>query len=94
MVPDAERKTTGITVYTTPACPYCVKVKQWLDEYGYDYTEHNVAEDREKAKEMIQQTGKRAVPQIVVDDRVIIGFQPQKIERAITQSQSQSQSQQ
>lgn len=74
---------TDITVYTTPSCPYCVKAKQWLDEHGYDYTEHNVAEDKEKAKEMIQRTGQRGVPQILVDDQSIVGFQPQKLQQAI-----------
>ncbi|MFB6190449.1 MAG: glutaredoxin family protein, partial [Candidatus Nanohaloarchaea archaeon] len=54
--------TADIQVFTTPSCPYCTKVKQWLEENDYDYDEYNVAENREKAKEMIERTGQRGVP--------------------------------
>ncbi|MFB6208246.1 MAG: glutaredoxin family protein [Candidatus Nanohaloarchaea archaeon] len=72
-----------IKVFSTPTCPYCTKVKEWLDEEGYDYEEFNVAENKEKAKEMIQRTGQRGVPQTFVGDKEIIGFPPDKIEKAI-----------
>ncbi|MFB6144744.1 MAG: glutaredoxin family protein [Candidatus Nanohaloarchaea archaeon] len=76
-----------IQVFTTPTCPYCTKVKQWLDDNGYDYEEHNVAENQEKAMEMVKKTGRRGVPQTFVGEEAIIGFQPEKIEEAI-ESQS------
>jgi glutaredoxin-like YruB-family protein len=72
-----------IEVFTTPSCPYCTKIKQWLEENNYDYEEHNVAEDKEKAKEMVEKTGKRGVPQTFVGDEAIVGFQPDKLEKAI-----------
>lgn len=72
-----------IEVFTTPSCPYCTKIKEWLEDNDYDYTEHNVAEDRDKAKEMIEETGQRGVPQTFVGDKTVIGFQPDKIEKAI-----------
>lgn len=72
-----------IEVYTTPSCPYCVKVKQWLEQNDHDYIEYNVAENREKAIEMVQKTGQKGVPQIVVGETAVIGFQPAKIQQAI-----------
>jgi len=33
-----------------------------------------VAQDRDKAKEMIQKSGQMAVPVITVDDEVVVGF--------------------
>lgn len=77
---------TDIKVFTTPSCPYCTKIKDWLDENGYDYEEFNVAEDKEKAKEMIQRTGKRGVPQTFIGDTEVIGFQPNKIQEAIEEA--------
>lgn len=77
---------TEIEVFTTPSCPYCTKIKQWLDENGHDYVEYNVAENREKAREMIQKTGQRGVPQTLVGDEAVIGFQPDKIQKKIEQS--------
>lgn len=44
-----------------------------------------MAENREKAKEMIKKTGQRGVPQTFVGGEAIIGFQPNKIEKAIGQ---------
>jgi len=78
---------TEITVYSTPSCPYCVKIKEWLDSEDLDYVEHNVAEDQEKATEMIRKTGQRGVPQTLVEkngeEKVIVGFQPQKIKELV-----------
>ena len=79
--------TVDIEVFTTPSCPYCTKIKDWLEEEGYDYTEHNVAEDKEKAKEMIQKTGQRGVPQTLVGGEQVVGFQPDKIEEVIQQQE-------
>lgn len=75
--------TDTIQVFTTPSCPYCDKVKQWLDENEYEYTEHDVAENRQKAKEMVEETGQRGVPQTFVGDETIVGFRPDKIQEAI-----------
>lgn len=74
---------TDIKVFTTPTCPYCTKIKQWLDENGHDYEEYNVADDKEKAKEMIEKTGQRGVPQTFIGDEAVVGFQPDKIQQAI-----------
>ncbi len=77
----------NITVYSTPSCPYCVKIKEWLNSEDLDYTEHNVAEDQEKAMEMIKKTGQRGVPQTIVEkdgeESVVVGFQPQKIKELV-----------
>ncbi len=74
---------TDVEVFTTPTCPYCTKLKNWLDEQGIDYTEHNVAEDREQAMRMIQRTGQRGVPQTFVGDTTIVGFDPNRIQQAL-----------
>jgi len=54
-------------------------VKEYLSQKGVTYTEKNVAQDREAAKEMIAKTKQMAVPAIIIDDKeIIIGFnQPQ-----------------
>jgi glutaredoxin-like YruB-family protein len=78
---------TDIQVFTTPTCPYCTKVKDWLEENGYEFEEHNVAEDKQKAKEMIKETGQKGVPQTFVGDEAVVGFQPQKIQEAIEEQE-------
>lgn len=77
---------TEVQVFTTPTCPYCTKVKQWLDENDYEYEEYDVSSNKEKAREMIKKTGQRGVPQTFVGDQAIIGYRPDKIEEAIDSS--------
>lgn len=75
-----------IEVFTTPSCPYCTKIKQWLEQNDYEFVEHNVAEDRDKAKEMIEKTGQRGVPQTFIGEKAVVGFQPEKIEETIEEA--------
>ena len=74
---------TEIEVFSTPQCPYCDKVKQWLDDNGYSYQEYNVQENQEKAREMIQRTQQRGVPQVFIGEHEIVGFRTEKIQEAI-----------
>lgn len=81
--------TEEIEVFSTPSCPYCHKLKDWLDENDYDYQDYDVSNNRDKAKEMIERTGQRGVPQTFIGDKEIIGFQPEKI-KEIVEQQNQS----
>ena len=68
-----------VTIYSTPTCPYCNIAKAYFKEKGVEYTEHNVADDQEKAKEMIEKSGQMGVPVITIDEKVLVGFQKDKI---------------
>lgn len=78
--------TDKIEVFSTPTCPYCTKLKNWLDENGYDYESFDVSNDREAAKRMIERTGQRGVPQTFIGENDIIGFRPEKIEEALEEA--------
>ena len=45
--------------------------------------DRNVAEDPAALQELVEKTGKRATPVILVDDEVIVGFDRGKLERAL-----------
>jgi len=72
-------------MYSTPTCPWCRKAKEFLQEKGIQYSDYNVAEDREKLQEMVQLTGQHGVPVITVGDEVVVGFNQAKIEEALTE---------
>ena len=78
---------TEIEVYTTPSCPYCTKLKNWLGEQDIDYEAFDLSQNKEKAQELIQKTGQRGVPQTRIKDgdeeKAVIGFQPDKIKAEI-----------
>ncbi len=42
-----------------------------------------MAQDRDKAKEMIQKSGQMGVPVIVVDDEVIVGFNQAELDELL-----------
>ena len=63
-----------VVIYSTPTCPYCKRAKDYLSQKGISYTDINVAEDREKAKEMIDKSGQMAVPVITINNEVVVGF--------------------
>ncbi len=53
--------------------------KDYFTEHGVAYTEHDVASDLDKRKEMIDITGQMGVPVIQIGDDVIVGFDEEKI---------------
>ena len=73
-----------VIVYSTPTCPYCKRVKDYLTRKKIAFTDYNVAEDREKAKEMIEKTKQMGVPVIVVGDDIIIGFNQAKMDSLLS----------
>ncbi len=69
-----------VTVYTTPTCPWCNKVKTYLNEKGINFEEKNVADDYQAAQAMIDLTGQRAVPVIQKGGQYVVGFDPERLE--------------
>ena len=72
-----------VTIYTTPTCVYCQAAKRFFAEKGVAYTEHNVAADAEKRKEMIERSGQMGVPVILVDNEMVVGFNQPKIKQLL-----------
>ena len=64
-----------ITVYTSGACPFCVRAKSLLDQKGVDYEEiHLSLFDPEARLQLVELTGRYTVPQIIVDEQPIGGW--------------------
>ncbi len=63
-----------VVIYSTPTCPYCKGAKDYLSRKGISYVDYNVAENKDKAKEMIRKSGQMGVPVISIDDQVVVGF--------------------
>jgi len=74
-----------VVVYSTPTCPYCKRAKDYLSHKGITYTDINVAQDREKANEMIQKSGQMGVPVITVDNEVVVGFNQTLLDKLLSQ---------
>ncbi len=69
-----------VIVYTTPTCPYCDTVKEFLSKKGVPYDEYDVADDENARREMMDKSGRMAVPTVVIDGEVVVGFDQEKID--------------
>ena len=63
-----------VKVYSTPTCPWCKRVKKFLDDNDIEYQDFNVANDSKAREEMISKCRQLAVPTICIDGEVIVGF--------------------
>ena len=75
--------TKKVVIYTTPTCPYCHRAKEYLSRKGIPYVEYNVAQDRDKAKEMIEKSKQTGVPVIIIDSQVVVGFNQALLDRLL-----------
>lgn len=73
----------SVTVYSTPTCPWCTRVKEYLNYKEVRFKEINVAQDREGAMEMVRKSGQRGVPVIEIDGNIIVGFNQAEIDRLL-----------
>jgi glutaredoxin 3 len=64
----------AVVVYTTATCAYCDQAKHLLARKGIEYTEIRVDLDPAKKIEMIERTGRKTVPEILIDGELIGGF--------------------
>ena len=72
-----------VVIYSTPTCPYCKRAKEYLSRKGISYTDIDVAQDREKAKEMTQKSGQMSVPVIIIDGEIVVGFNQAQLDKLL-----------
>ncbi len=73
-----------VVIYTTSTWPWCHRAKEYLSQKGISFIEHDVAKDRDKAKEMIQKSGQMGVPVIIVDGEVVVGFNQGRLDSLLS----------
>jgi glutaredoxin 3 len=69
-----------IKVYSTPSCPYCKMTKEFLKTKGVDFEDIDVSTNREAAEEIVKKSGHMGVPQIEINDKIIVGFDKEALE--------------
>jgi len=73
----------SVTIYSTPSCHFCHLAKDYFTENNIQYTEHDVASDLDKRKEMMDLTGQMGVPVIKIEEDVVVGFDESKIKELL-----------
>lgn len=72
-----------VRVFSTPTCPYCYMLKDFLAQNKVDYEDIDVSNDYNGAMEMIRLSGQRGVPVADVNGNVVVGFDQQRISRLL-----------
>jgi len=70
---------TKIKVFSSPICPYCTTLKEFLKERGVEFEEIDVSQDEKAMKEMVEKTGQMGVPVMEIDGEIVVGFDREKI---------------
>jgi len=69
----------NVKVYSTPTCPWCIKVKQFLKDNNVNFENIDVASDQKAAEEMVEKSGQMGVPVLDIEGEIILGFDKDKI---------------
>ena len=72
-----------VKVYSTPTCPYCYMLKDYLRDHDVDFDDIDVSTDYEAAMEMVQISGQRGVPVADINGSVVVGFDQARIARIL-----------
>lgn len=64
----------AVTIYIKEGCPFCKALKDHLNKKGIKYEEIDVGKNPEYQDKVMKLAKRRAVPVIVEDGKVTVGF--------------------
>jgi glutaredoxin 3 len=77
-----------VMVYTSPTCPYCTMVKEFLSQRGIGFEERDVSQNSSYAQELVASTGQMGVPVTIINGQIVVGFDRGRLEQLISQAQT------
>lgn len=81
--PKNKKQNQQVTVYSTPTCSWCTRLKNYLDEHKIKYQDIDVSKDQKAAQNMVKKSGQQGVPQIEINGQIIVGFDKNKIDNLL-----------
>ena len=57
--------------------------KEYLSRKKVSFTDYDVSRDKDKAQEMVKKSGQMGVPVIMVDEKMIIGFNQTELDKVL-----------
>lgn len=78
-----EKKNNNVVVFSTPTCPWCTRAKHYLHEKNITFKDVDVSRDYSAAMEMYKKSGETGVPQLWINNQVVIGFDQARINQLL-----------
>ncbi len=72
-----------VKVYSTPACPWCIRAKQFLKDNSIIFEDIDVSTDQSAGEEMVKKSGQMGVPVLDIEGEIITGFDKEKIKQSL-----------
>ncbi|MGB9612686.1 MAG: glutaredoxin family protein [Candidatus Margulisiibacteriota bacterium] len=72
-----------VKVYSTPTCPYCRMVKDFLFQNNIPFEDIDVSSNQAAAQEMIRKSGQMGVPVIDIEGQIVVGFDRSKLKQIL-----------
>jgi glutaredoxin-like YruB-family protein len=72
-----------VKIYSTESCIWCKKAKAFFKENKVKYTNIDVGNNQENVKKMVEISGQTGTPVIVVDKKVMVGFDEDKLKKLL-----------
>lgn len=73
----------SVKVYSTPTCPWCIRVKQFLKDNNIVFENYDVGNDQAKGEEMVHKSGQMGVPVLDIEGEIIVGFDKDRIKQVL-----------
>ena len=70
--PPKPSKKGRVVVYTTPVCPRCAALKEWLKQRGVEYEEKNMEDSEVMAELVMDNVFALSAPVLKVGDRYLL----------------------
>jgi|SRR5690242_5610071 len=70
----------SVTVFSTPTCPWCTRLKAYLREHKVAFKDVDVSRDSAAAQQMVRKSGQMGVPQAWIDGQVVVGFDRTRVD--------------
>ncbi len=68
-----------VKIYTIKNCPQCQEAKKYFVSQSIDFEEIDLTDDKSAAQDLVQKTGFAAVPQIEIENQIIVGWDQEKV---------------
>ena len=72
-----------VTVYTGPACAYCLILKRFLEANKVKYREIDISKDKDMKVKMQEISKQTSVPVVEINGIVIVGYDIKKLKKTL-----------